>query len=173
LKTVSFISPALRRLEASPTNVVALFLFRERRPLRGITGLVDWRLYGHLSRVVIEGFFEGDFLEQLLVPLGRHLPQHFLLVTGLGDRESFDKQVFLDSVAHTFDAVERLDERDIALALPGRVEGVCPTSDAIDWFIEGYDGHGEPQEIAVIEPHGAQKTMIPAVERWRLRQLVP
>jgi hypothetical protein len=173
LKTIAFISPELHRLETSPTNVVALFVFRERRPLRGIAGLLDWRLYGHLSRVIIERFFEGDFLEQLLVPLGRHLPQRFLLVTGLGERERFDKQVFLDSVARTFDAVAELDQRDIALALPGRVEGVCSTGDAIEWFIEGYDGHGDPQEIAVIEPHGAQKTMIPAVERWRLRQLVP
>jgi len=173
VKTISFISPELRRLEASPTNVVALFRFREMRPLRGITSLLDWRLYGHLSRVIIDRFFTGEAREQLLVPLGRHLPQRFLLLTGLGERKSFDKRTFLESIAQTFDAVERLDERDIAMALPGRVEGACTISDSIDWFIEGYDRHGEEQEIAVIEPHGAQKAMLPAVERWRLRQLVP
>ncbi len=173
MKTISFISPDLRKLETSPTNVVALFLFREMRPLRGITSLMDWRLYGHLSRMIIEAFFAGDFGEQLLVPLGRRFTQRFLILTGLGERRHFDKETFLWGVTRTFDAVKRLAERDIAMALPGRAEGICNIGDGIDWFIEGYERHGEEQEMAVIEPHDAQKAMIPAVERWRLRQLVP
>jgi hypothetical protein len=173
VKVISFIAPELRRLESSPTNVVALFRFHEMRPLQGITSLIDWRLYGHLSRIIIEGFFTGAPGDQLLFPLAGHLPQDYLLLTGLGDRNVFDKQRFQESVVRTFDAMEKLDARHLALSLPGRVEGCCQTNDAIEWFIESYSCHGEEQEIAVIEPHGAQKAMLPAVERWRLRQLVP
>jgi hypothetical protein len=173
LKTISFISPTLRRLETSPTSVVALFRFKEMKPLADFVSLMDWRLYGHLSRMIIEGFFKGDGFEQLLMPLGRHLPQDYLLLTGLGRREGFDKQVFQESVALTLDTVERLGTRDIAVVLPGRVEGLCNSHNAIEWLIEAYAQEGEEQEVCVIEPHGAQKAMIPAVERWRLRQLVP
>jgi hypothetical protein len=173
LKTISFIPPTLRRLETSPTSVVALFRFKEMKPLAGFVSLVDWRLMGHLSRMIIDGFFGGERLEQLLMPLGRHLPQDYLLLTGLGCREEFDKGAFQESVAQTLGTVERLGTRDIALALPGRVEGLCNTHNAIEWLIEGYEQKGEEQEVVVIEPHGAQKAMIPAVERWRLRQLVP
>lgn len=173
MKTISFTAPTLPRVEASSASVLVLYRFEEMRPLRGITGLVDWRLYGHLSRVIIDGFFTGTLSEQLLVPLGRHLPQQFLLLIGLGERVYFGKERFTHGVNQAFETTRGLDARDLVVALPGRAEGICPIGDAIDWLINAYAAFDGDQEVTVIEPQGAQKVMVPAVERWRLKQLVP
>ena len=173
MKRISFIAPELRRLENTGGNLIALYCFEEKRPFRGITSLIDWRLYSHLSRMVIEGFFLGSAGEQLLMPLGRHLPQENLLLVGLGKRALFGEASFSDTVALTFETMRKLDAVDLILSLPGRQEGVCQSSDAIEWFIDNYDKWGDEKEIVIIEPQGAQKAMLPSVERWRLRQLVP
>ncbi len=173
MRRISFIPPDLKRLERTEGNLIALYCFEEKRPFKGIASLIDWRLYSHLTRMIIEGFFRGSAGEQLLMPLGRHLPQESLLLVGLGERSRFGESSFADAVAITFETLRRMDKETLVLSLPGRQEGVCPPGDAIEWFIEGYDQWGENHEVILVEPSGAQKAMLPAVERWRLRQLVP
>jgi hypothetical protein len=150
-----------------------LYRFAEMKPLRGMASLVDWRLYGHLSKLVINGFLTGEAEESLLMPLGRLLPQQYLLVFGLGERAEFSKESFLKGAKRTFETIRKLGHRDVVLALPGRVEEACTASDSIAWFLSCYEEHGDAQNIQIIEPTGSQKAMLPLVERWRLRQLVP
>ncbi len=170
---LSFIVPDLRRLETANSDLIALYQFEELAPLRGITSLVDWRLHGHLSRVAIEGFFTGSPETPLLMPLGRLLPQQFLLLIGLGKREAFSDRIFKTSLERTFDITEDLHVDAVTMALPGRVEKETPSSDAIDWFIDVYSQKAIRREVTIVEPLGAQKAMLPAIERWRLRSLVP
>ena len=170
---IRFILPDLRRLESTIAETVVLFRFSERVPFRGVASLIDWRLHGHLSRMTIEGFFTGDLGEPMLMPLCRFLPQRFLLVVGLGEKEKFSNEVFDTGLDRAFELLDGLDTPNIVLALPGRVENACPGSDAIDWFIDRYDAAPHMRECHIVEPPGAQKTMVPAVERWRLRHLVP
>jgi hypothetical protein len=173
LSKLSFISPELKRLGGNRASLMALFRFAERRPLQGIASLVDWRLYGHLSRLVIDGFLSGEEGESLLMPLGNRLPHQVLLVFGLGEREGFGEAAFIEAVERMFRATRGLGLRDITVALPGRIEDACDNAEAMEWFLGCYEEHGHGQLVEIIEPVGAQKAMAPVVERWRLRQLVP
>ena len=173
MAAITFIAPDLRRLENVSARVLALYRFSDMKPMQGVSSLVDWRLYGHLSRMVINGFFLGEVGESLLMPLGRHLPQEYLLLFGLGSRENFCEKVFCEDTLRTFETVRDLGSRNVVLALPGRVENECHSDDAMEWFLECYQEHGDDQDIQIIEPMGAQKAMVPVMERWRLKQLVP
>ena len=95
------------------------------KPLQGMASHVDWRLYGHLSKLVINGFLKGEAEESLLMPLGRLLPQQYLLVIGLGERAGFTKTSFFSSTKRTFETIHKLGHRDMVLTLPGRVEEAC------------------------------------------------
>ncbi len=170
---IRFILPDLRRLENSHTAGLVLYRFEELVPFTGVSSLVDWRLHGHLSKITINGFFDGSLGKPLLMPLGRFLPQQFLLVLGLGPREAFAPSVFKERIEKTFDIARGLQMTDLTLALPGRVENACQCNDAIEWFIEVYEPASDMNEMMIIEPVQAQKAMVPAVERWRLRGLVP
>ena len=135
--------------------------------------LVDWRLYGHLSKRIIRNFLPGDQSESLLMPLGRLLPQQYLVVLGLGERAEFDKAVFFNSMQRTFKTIHKLDHRDLVLALPGRTEKACRSRESIEWFLSCYEEYGNAQNVQIIEPTSSQKAMLPVLERWRLKQLVP
>jgi hypothetical protein len=173
LKSIFFITPELKHLDRTRAGVLALFRFKEMRPLAGISSLVDWRLHGHLSRLIIDGFFKGDAEESLLIPLGRRLPQEYLLVVGLGDRAGFTEKSFDSCLKKLFDTARGVNRSEIAVALPGRPERECDTLLAIDRFLKIYEEDGDGLEFRIIEPVEAQKVIIPVVERWRLRQLVP
>ena len=107
------------------------------------------------------------------MPLGGRLPQEYLLILGIGERERFDEEAFHLGMQKMFKIVHGLNRADIVVALPGRAEGECETTDAVEWFLSCFGEHGGEQDIRILDTSGAQKTMAPAVERWRLRQLVP
>ena len=138
-----------------------------------MTSLVDWRLLGHLSRLSIEGFLKGEQDETLLVPLGGRLAQDHLMIFGLGGRDEFCEESSNRVIARMFETATRMNCGTIALALPGRVEGVTGATDAIKWFMDCYQEEGDDRETLIIEPSAAQKEMMPVVERWRLKRLVP
>jgi hypothetical protein len=170
---IGFITPDLKRLQRLPRGgALVLFRFAELRPLAGVTGLVDWRLLGQLSRMVIGGFVDGAPDESLLFPLGGRLPHDSLLLLGLGDRERFGEPVFRRAVSRMFDHLDKLGGEDdpLTMAMPGRPEEVCPITDAIDWFLPLAEQRGDGRRITLIEPTGAQKDMAPAIERWRLKR---
>ncbi len=173
MKSISFITPDFKKLESALASVLVLYRFAEMRPLRGIASLVDWRLYGHLSDLIINGFFKGEPDESLLMPLGRHLTQEYLLVFGLGERSLFGNEVFHQSTMKMFDVIGNLNSKDIVLTLPGRIEEECDTTQAMEWFLDCYEEHDQDRNTYIVEPAGAQKAMMPVVERWRLRQLMP
>jgi len=170
---IGFIAPDLQRLQRLPRGgSIGLFRFAELAPLAGVNGLVDWRLLGQLSRLVIDGFVTGEPDESLLFPLGGRLPHDNLLLLGIGQRERFDEHVFRRAVSRMFDQLDKLDDGDakLTVALPGRAEGVCDTEDAIEWFLPLAEQRSGNRQITLIEPTVAQKEMQPAIERWRLKR---
>ena len=170
---IGFITPDLKRLQKLRRGgALALFRFAELRPLAGVNSLVDWRLLGRLSRLVIDGFLSGAPGESLLFPLGGRLPQDNLLFLGLGDRERFGEHVFRRAVSRLFDQLDKLEDEpgNLVLSLPGRAEGVCDPAAAIDWFLPLTDQRAEGRRITLIEPTDAQKVMVPVTERWRVKR---
>jgi hypothetical protein len=71
-------------LDALPAEAVALFVFEDVRPLRGVAGYLDWRLCGALSQVLLDGTFTGGEGEALLLPATGRLGRRRLFVFGLG-----------------------------------------------------------------------------------------
>jgi hypothetical protein len=170
---IGFITPDLKRMQKLRRGgALGLFRFAELRPLAGVNGLVDWRLLGQLSRLVIDGFVSGAPDESLLFPLGGRLPQDNLLLLGLGARERFGEHVFRRAVSRLFDQLDKLEDEpsNLVLALPGRAEGACEAADAIDWLLPLADQRAKDRHITLIEPSDAQKLMAPVIERWRVKR---
>lgn len=60
------------------------FVALDERPLRGLAGLIDWRLCGALSRSLRAGHFRGERGESLLVADGSRWARGRIFVHGLG-----------------------------------------------------------------------------------------
>lgn len=168
---VSFIPPKLEYLKAQQ-KVLCLFNFDEKAPLKGITGLVDWRLLGQLSKLTISGFISGKCGESLLFPLGNRLPPEHLVMIGVGRSGAFHREQFDNALSQMFRVATGLNCRHLALALPGRPENTIEATDAIDWFLSHFEQQNSSFLITIIDTYEAQPIIISEVERRRMKASV-
>ena len=112
---------ALDDLGPDPQGCLVLTTFADDRPLRGLTGLVDWRLNGQLSRLMRRDFVDGHWLESTLAPIVGRLPFERLLLVGLGRRADFGPQRFEEACRFCFARLNGLGALQWAMPLPGRI----------------------------------------------------
>ena len=93
-----FVVPDLRKLDETSSEVLACGLFVDDLPPRGVAGLIDWRLAGGLSALLLDGFATAKRGEVLMIPLRPKLRYDKGLLFGLGRLEDFDESVFRGTI---------------------------------------------------------------------------
>ena len=166
-----FLEPDLRKLDGANVELCACSIWSDERPVRGLAGLVDWRLGGRVSALLRSGFFSGEPGEALLVPGKPHVPFEKVLVVGLGVRETFSEARFREGVLHIASALERLRIRRAVVELPGRGIGAIEPEPAITWTLECVGASPDHDAWWIVEPVADQKRieLRAAEERRRVR----
>jgi hypothetical protein len=152
-----FVSPNLRSLDASGTELVACAVWQDQRPMRGAAGLLDWRLAGTLSRLAREGFFGGELGEVLFLPGRPRLCFEKVLVFGLGARSGFEESTFRSVISHLLRALRGLSVRRAVVELPGRADGGIEAERACELLLECVGDSEDHDAWWLIEPPEAQK----------------
>jgi hypothetical protein len=81
---LSFYPLTLEALDQAQAESLCLFVGQDERPLRGLAGLVDWRLAGGLSRFLRSGLVTGQMGDALLTMAGPRLGFEKLFIFGMG-----------------------------------------------------------------------------------------
>lgn len=167
---IRFVAPDLRRLDELKTEAIALPFFEDERPPRGALGLVDWRLCGQISRLLLRGRARGAFQETVLVPTRPRLAFEKLFLFGAGPVAELDEPRFLGVVERMLETLDRAQVRGSVLALPGRASRRMPPQRAMELFLAQAAGHPDQDQVILIEDAEAQRAMAPVVEREKRRQ---
>lgn len=162
-----FVAPDLRAIDGLRCEAIALPFFEDERPLRGAAGLIDWRLCGRLSRLLVRGQVRGGQGERVLVPARPRLTCDKLFLFGLGPRARFDETTFVAAIADVLDTLEGVRARTAMLALPGRSLELVTPERALELFLAATRDRTEHDELTLIEPPDAQRAMMPVLERAR------
>lgn len=170
---IRFAPMTLVSLDDLKTEVLCLPVFSDERPMRGAAGLVDWRLTGRISELLVRGVLTGHYDEALLMPPPeRRLPAERLLWIGAGTRASLLEPAFRALTRRLVDRVLALRVRTAAVALPHASLGWLEPARAIDILLEQTLDHGERiDELTLIDTSEAQRAMEPRIERARRRAL--
>ncbi len=106
------------RVDVQECDVLVTGFFRDERPLGGSTGLIDWRLNGMLSRLLVEKKLTGEWKETTLIPSqGRVMPR-MLLLLGLGEVREYSYPRVRELSTHLLETLKKLDASGICLSLP-------------------------------------------------------
>jgi hypothetical protein len=157
-----FLAPELARWDAlvgekaaAPPELMVVPFFADERPLRGAAGLVDWRMCGRLSRLLLSGRVGGGLGETTLLP-ARGLLFPRLLLVGLGPSEGFGEPAFREVAKTIAEVTRRLGVKRYALPLPGRTTARIAARRALElWLAE----NGDASEVWLVEPTSTQKDM--------------
>ena len=99
-------------------EVVAVFFFEDERPLRGPAALLDWRLNGRLTELLLQGEARGRCGEKLLFRNNGKFSAGWALFVGGGLRSELDGEACARLVRTALTACGEAGFFRIALSLP-------------------------------------------------------
>ncbi len=166
---IRFLAPELRNLDALKCEAIVAAFFSDERPLTGALGLVDWRLCGFLSEMMVRGSLTGSAGQDVLVPLRPRLTVDKLFMFGLGASSSFTVERLVDETERMLRVLERAKVRTAALVLPGRNREGVSASAAMEALVSAAARVPHEDELILLEPPAAQREMEPIVQRERRR----
>lgn len=133
-RTASLLTPNLDALDQDKGVDLVLGLFSDERPLREVTGMVDWRLCGQLSSYIASGRLLGAPEEQVLMPgAGRIGPERIFLF-GLGKRAQYPEGIG-DLLTRIGRVLRQAGSRQATLGLPGPSRVLAPF---LDRFLDDF-----------------------------------
>jgi cytosol aminopeptidase family protein len=164
-----FVNPDLRSLDATGIELLACSVWRDQRPMRGVAGLLDWRLAGALSRLARKGFLAGELGEVVFVQGRPRLCFEKVLVFGLGARSGFGEGTFRQCLSHVLRALGGLKVRRAVVELPGRADGLLEAERARELVLECL-GDSETHDVWwLVEPPEAQRRIAERAQDDRRR----
>jgi hypothetical protein len=168
-----FTTPELAALDQIGTEILVAGIAREERPPRGVTGLVDWRLAGRISRLLLRGFLTGALGEVLLIPGRPRLPFDKIVLFGLGNQAEFEEAIFRSVLERIIATLGGLKVRTAVVELPGRHFDALPAERATDILLETVGQSREHDVWTLVEPAEAQRAITQHMirERRRVRRL--
>jgi hypothetical protein len=152
-----FITPSLRQVDTVGSEVLACSFFEDERPVRGLAGLVDWRMNARISRFIEAGDLVGKRGEVTLIPGKPRLPFEKLLLFGLGPKQYFDEEVFLEVIHRMLDTLSGLRVRMVVAERPGRHTDMMDAIRAADLIIEACEGREDQDLWTLAEEVADQK----------------
>ncbi len=98
-------------------EVAAAFFFEDERPLRGPAALLDWRLNGLLTDLLVRGEMSGRAGELLIAPNNGKLGADRILFAGGGTWSSLERDTYRQRVVELLANCRRAGFARICLAL--------------------------------------------------------
>ncbi len=154
-----FVAPQLRHIDTVGSEVLACCLFEDERPMLGVAGLVDWRMAARLSRRALAGDLVGSRGEVTLIPGKPKIPYEKLLLFGLGPKQGFDEEAFLEVIHRMLDTLSGLKVRMAVVERPGRHLDSIDALRAVDLIFEACEDYGD-QDLWTLIEGGPDQTRI-------------
>lgn len=117
---------------------LALGIFSDEKPPRGICGLIDWRLNGFISREIKQGRISGEFLEKIVIPFPERIGAAMLFLCGLGPLADFNYERVYQSAYQIVGAVDGMLLNNFAFDLCGANRTGLATAGIVETMITGF-----------------------------------
>ncbi|HOW56722.1 MAG TPA: hypothetical protein PKZ12_01875 [Smithellaceae bacterium] len=98
---------------------LALGIFSDEKPPRGIGGYIDWRLNGLISSHIKLSRIKGDFLEKVVIPFPERIATEMLLLFGFGELSQITYDKIYTGAYNIASTVNGMLIPDFAVDIPG------------------------------------------------------
>lgn len=103
-------------LDKQECRLAVVTTFLDCKPLQGNAALLDWRLNGRLSRLLMANRFTGQAKEMLLMPSEGRILAKEILVVGLGAKHTFDESQVAKFVPFLLDILNKKKTADFVMS---------------------------------------------------------
>src|SRR4030043_383036 len=117
---------------------LALGIFADEKPPRGICGFIDWRLNGLISREIKQRKISGEFSEKAMIPFPQRIGSELLLLFGMGNLTKFNNERIHDAAYQIMAVIDGLLITDFAFELPDENRIGLDTADVAAAAVSGF-----------------------------------
>lgn len=135
---VQLVKPDLHQIDRAAVDTFVLTVFDDQKPPQGLTGLVDWRLCGMMSRMLKNGSVSGRFREVTMLPAYGRFPSNRILVFGMGDSADFTQARAREASWLMAERLVKLRATSILTSLPGSCSGTVHPRAGMEMFLEEF-----------------------------------
>ncbi|MBM4394187.1 MAG: hypothetical protein FJ087_00680 [Deltaproteobacteria bacterium] len=166
---IQFLRPDLHQIDRVTADTVVVSVFEEERPPRGVSGLMDWRLCGRLSRLMVGGQVTGRFREAVLLPAYGRLPASRVCAYGMGRLAEFSPARAREASWFVADSLHKLRTSSFVTSLPGSPLTGMAARPRMELFLEelirvfGADETSGGVEAFIVEPAELHRDLTDAV----------
>lgn len=107
-------------------EVLVVPLFEDQRPLAGPVAVIDWRLDGSLTRMILADALSGRQGEVLAMSTNAKVAAPWVILAGCGRWRTVDGRSYPALIGRLLQLAVRAGIRELALSLPPR-DGIDPT----------------------------------------------
>jgi hypothetical protein len=116
---------------------LALGVFADEKPPRGICGFIDWRLNGMISREIKQGRIGGEFEEKIVIPFPLRIGSEMLLLFGLGNISNINYDKIYNAAYIITQTVDGMALNSFAFDLYGEGRSNLVTSNVLEAMVTG------------------------------------
>jgi len=103
-------------IDEVPGQVTLATFFEDVRPLKGSTSLIDWRLNGRLSDLIVKGHISGHYKEALIMPAQGRLATKDIFLFGLGASAEVSEKNLEEGFSTLIDKLALLKSPDVVVS---------------------------------------------------------
>lgn len=126
-----------RGIDSLGSELLVVGCCPEERPLRGATGLVDWRTYGMLSRIILKNLFSSHKQEHILIPGTGQLGCRWILLVGIGSALEIEADKIRRYGKLALTSAIRLKVNSCNIFYPHLLTTGTHQKQALQWLLEG------------------------------------
>jgi len=116
---------------------LALGVFADEKPPRGLCGFIDWRLNGMISREIKQGRIGGTFQEKIIIPFPQRVGAEMLLFIGLGNISDINYNKIYNAAYLAAETVDGMAIDSFAFDLYGENRFNLVTSHIMEAMVTG------------------------------------
>lgn len=141
-------------IDKMPSDTLVLSLFSDEKPLKGANGLIDWRLCGKISKMIVAGSVTGKYKESTLVMSNNpRIPR--ILIVGLGSSKDFNEERLKKIARFIGKTLNKINVKSASLAIPGSSyfpqNYATSTEIVIEAFADAYEKKSNFFEMIIYE----------------------
>ncbi|MCD6571582.1 MAG: hypothetical protein J7L53_12855 [Deltaproteobacteria bacterium] len=126
-----------RHLGDISCDFLGLWHFSDEKPLKELTGLIDWKLDAKISQLIISGRITGDWGEKVLLGALPPLSGVKIIIVGIGLMSECSPQRIKNAASLMVGTAMKLKEKNICMALPGMGLIDLDGADIAEYFLDG------------------------------------
>ena len=162
---IHLVKPDLHQIDRVTADTFVVYVFEGEKPPRGVAGLLDWRLCGALSDLMMAGQVTGRLHEAVLLPSYGRAPTRRICIYGLGAVGEFNAARARECSQFAAESLFKLRVGSFIGSIPGSPLAPLAARARMEVFLDevlrvfGGDSDGHDAEMFIVEPQGVHRDL--------------